>query len=356
MDIVVLLDGTWNDRNDNTNVCQIYERLRDGAGNGRDYRCHYVAGVGTGRFDRLRGGIFGFGLDDNIRDGYRFVAENWHSDEDRIFLIGYSRGAFTARSLGGMITKCGLLEPSVLSDKEVFARYRDTSAPGLQDMREDRALARNPVDKTVLAKSHLVRIRFIGVFDTVGSLGIPGTLGRLLSRRRYEFHNTNLSGLVDQACHLIAIDERRKQFAPTLWTGVPKPTPGHPTVVEQRWFVGAHADIGGGGTADPERDKPLSVLTREWMVERAAQAGLAITPKTTADTAWQGVPEDPSASGIWRFLRLLPGNAPYLRPVRTGAEEHLDGSVLRRWGWGKPPYGPANPHLTDWVRQLSNTR
>lgn len=353
MDLVALLDGTWSDLNDNTNICQIYERLVAGAGNERDYRCHYVAGVGTGRFDRLRGGIFGCGLDDNIREGYRFVAENWRSADDRIFLIGYSRGAFTARSLAGMIAKCGLVAPSVISDEKLFARYRDTDAPGLRELRADPALAADAADRTLLEESRLVRIRFIGVFDTVGSLGIPGTLGRWLSRRRYQFHDTDLSGLVDHACHLVAIDERRKQFAPTLWTGVPKPVPGHPTVVEQRWFVGAHADVGGGGTDRPENDRPLAALTREWLVERAARAGLAVTAGETPDTAWQGVCHDPGASGIWRFLRRLPGNGPYLRPVRTAAEEHLDGSVLRRWGWGSPPYGPANPNLDDWVRQLS---
>ncbi|GAB3451497.1 DUF2235 domain-containing protein [Actinophytocola sediminis] len=354
MDLVVLLDGTWNDLNENTNVSQIYERLMAGDGNDREYRCHYVAGVGTGRFDRLRGGMFGFGLDDNIREGYRFIAQNWQSSADRIFLIGYSRGAFTARSLAGMITKCGIVDPSTISDNELFTRYRDTDSSGLREMRIDQSLAGTPLDRKVLAEAQLARIRFIGVFDTVGSLGIPGTLGRWLSRRRYQFHDTELSGLVDHACHLIAIDERRKQFAPTLWTGVPKPVPGHPTVVEQRWFVGAHGDVGGGGTDSPESDKPLSVLAREWLVERAAQAGLPIVPGALPDVAWQGVCSDPAATWFWRLLARLPGNGPYLRPLRTGVDEHLDDSVLRRWGWGKPPYGPANPNLDDWVHQLSS--
>lgn len=355
MDLVVLLDGTWNDLNENTNVCQIYKRLEAGSGNGEKYRCHYVAGVGTGRFDRLRGGIFGFGLDQNIREGYRFVAENWRSAEDRIFLVGYSRGAFTARSLAGMITKCGLVEPSKISDKAIFERYRDTEAPGLREMRQNRAIARTPEDKLVLEESRLARIRFIGVFDTVGSLGIPGTIGRWLSRRRYEFHDTKLSGLVDYACHLIAIDERRKQFAPTLWTDVPKPTPEHTTVVEQRWFLGAHGDVGGGGTDRPEEERPVAVLAREWLIDRAAAAGLAIAPEEVPAEAWQGVLTD-SRTGFWRFVGMLPGNGPHLRSVRTSVEEKLDDSVLSRWGWGKPPYGPPNPNLDAWVRQLIGTR
>jgi uncharacterized protein (DUF2235 family) len=354
MDIVVMLDGTWNDPGQNTNVCQIHNRLEDD--NHPGYRCHYVAGVGVRKFERLRGGILGFGLDQNIREGYRFVAANHRCDEDRIFLIGYSRGAFTARSLAGMITKCGVVDPSVVSDDELFERYRDTRAPGLRELREDPSLARTPVDEKLLEHSRLVRIRFVGVFDTVGSLGIPGTVGRWLSRRRYAFHDTNLSGLVDHAYHAVALDERRKQFAPTLWTDVPEPIPGHPTVVEQRWFVGAHGDVGGGGTGSPEVDNPLSVLAREWLVERAAEAGLAITAEKPAATAWQGRCSDSCRTGVWRYLRWVPGNKPYVRPVRTGVGEKLDDSVLRRWGWGTPPYGPENDSLGDWVRGLTTAR
>jgi uncharacterized protein (DUF2235 family) len=351
MDIVVLLDGTWNDLEENTNVCQIYHRLEKSDQNGRKYLCHYVAGVGTRRFERLRGGVLGFGLDDKIRQGYRFVAEKHRAEEDRIFLIGYSRGAFTARSLAGMIAKCGIVDPVHFSDKELFARYRDTSAPGLREMQRDRTLARTRADQKLLATARLVRIRFVGVFDTVGSLGIPGTVGRFLSRRRYEFHDLNLSGLVDHAVHAVAIDERRAQFAPTLWTGVPVPVPPHTTQVEQRWFAGGHGNVGGGGTDKPETDNPLAVLTREWMVDRAAAAGLAVPGGHPPDSAWRGRVDDSYSTGFWR---LLPGSAPHLRPVRTAVGEALDESVMRRWGWGSPPYRPENRNLRDWVRQRSS--
>ncbi|MFI7680925.1 DUF2235 domain-containing protein [Actinophytocola sp. NPDC049390] len=347
MDIVVLLDGTWNDLAVNTNVCQIYRRLGD-AGDG--YRCGYIEGVGSKRFERLRGGITGYGLDDNIREGYRFVAKHYRSDDDRIFLIGYSRGAFTARSLAGMIAKCGIVDPSRISDKELFERYRDSSAMGLREMRKNPGLAVTALDKKVLAESRLARIRFVGVFDTVGSLGIPTTLGRWLTRRRYEFHDTKLSGLVDYAYHAIAIDERRKQFAPTLWTEIPKPIPGHPTTVEQRWFVGVHGSVGGGGTDQPDERNPLSALTREWIVEGAAKAGLAITSASTPAFAWRGAFTD-SRRGFWRILGSLPGNGAYLRPVRTTTvAETLDESVRHRWRWGAPPYQPKNPNLAEWVK------
>jgi uncharacterized protein (DUF2235 family) len=252
-----------------------------------------------------------------------------------------------------MIAKCGIAGHREISDKDLFERYRDRGTPGLREMQRDNNLARSDADRKVLAKSKLARIRFIGVFDTVGSLGIPGTVGRWLTRHRHEFHDTRLSGLVDYAYHAVAIDERRKQFAPTLWTGVPIPIPRHSTVLEQRWFAGAHGSVGGGGTNRPEAHNPLSVLTREWIVDRAAHAGLAITGTAPSISAWQGGFEDSYASGFWGFLRVFPGIDPYVRPVRTAVEERLDESVLHRWGWGRPAYRPKNTNLDSWVSQLS---
>src|SRR5918993_905531 len=289
MNIVVLLDGTWSDANSHTNVAQIHARVPLRAG-GEAQEVRYIEGVGTGPFDRLRGGLLGVGLDDDIREAYGFIAARHHSDDDRIHLIGYSRGAFAARSLAGMIAKWGITRETDLPATAVFARYRDTKAPGLREMQAGERPARTDEDRLVLARSRLVRIRFIGVFDTVGSLGIPGGIGRLVNRRRYEFHDTRLSGLVDLACHAVAVDEHRKQFEPTLWTSVPIPVPHHPTRVEQRWFVGEHANVGGGGTETPAVDNPLAVIAREWIVDRAVEAGLAVEPPPVPPTGdeWSG--------------------------------------------------------------------
>lgn len=346
----MFLDGTWSDANDDTNVAQIHRRVPAGGG-GERQELRYIEGVGTGRFDRLRGGLFGAGLDDTIREGYRFIAARHGSDGDRIHLIGYSRGAFAARSLAGMIAKCGLIAADELPAKAVYARYRDTKAPGLREMQEGEQPARTAEDELVLARSRLVRIRFIGVFDTVGRLGIPGGLGRLISRRRYQFHDTRLSGLVDLACHAVAVDEHRKQFAPTLWTSVPIPIPQHPTRVEQRWFVGAHSNVGGGGTAVPEVENPLSILAREWIAERALEAGLEVAPPPVPVTGqeWKGPIDDSYGRFLGGLARWWPGNKPYLRPVRTTVGEALDGSVIRRWRQGEPPYRPRNPYLEPWI-------
>jgi uncharacterized protein (DUF2235 family) len=353
VNIAVLLDGTWSDANTHTNIAQIDARVPRSV-DGVAQAVHYIKGVGTGPFDRLQGGLLGAGLDDDIREGYSFIAAHHRSADDPIHLIGYSRGAFAARSLAGMIAKCGLIGETDLSAEAVFARYRDTKAPGLREMQQGETPARTAEDKLVLARSRLVRIRFIGVFDTVGSLGIPGGLGRLLNRRRYEFHDTRLSGLVDVACHAVAIDEHRKQFAPTLWTSVPIPIPEHPTRVEQRWFVGEHANVGGGGTATPDVDNPLSLLTREWIVDRAVAAGLVVGPPPVPLTGeeWSGPISNFSRSCLGRLARLVPCNRPYLRPVRTTIGEFLDGSVVRRWRELTPPYRPRNPYLEPWIREL----
>jgi uncharacterized protein (DUF2235 family) len=352
MNIVVLLDGTWSDANSHTNVAQIHARVPRRTG-GEAQEVRYIEGVGTGPFDRLRGGLLGAGLDDDIREAYGFIAARHHSDDDRIHLIGYSRGAFAARSLAGMIAKCGIIRETDLPATAVFARYRDTKAPGLREMRAGERPARTDEDRLVLARSRLVRIRFIGVFDTVGSLGIPGGIGRLVNRRRYEFHDTRLSGLVDLACHAVAVDEHRKQFEPTLWTSVPIPVPQHPTRVEQRWFVGEHANVGGGGTETPAVDNPLSVIAREWIVDRAVEAGLAVEPPPVPLTGheWSGRISDFQSTWLGRLAGLVPGNRPYLRPVRTTIGEFLDGSVIRRWRDGRPPYRPRNPYLEAWIRE-----
>jgi uncharacterized protein (DUF2235 family) len=253
-----------------------------------------------------------------------------------------------------MIAKCGLISSHDLSTEAVFRRYRDTARPGLREMQAGEKRPRTAEDELVLARSRLARIRFLGVLDTVGDLGIPGGLGRWFNRRRYEFHDTNLSGLVDSACHAVAVDEHRGLFVPTMWTSVPVPMPDHPTSVDQRWFVGGHTNVGGGGSKNPQRDNPLSVVTREWVVDRAVEAGLVVDPPSPAPTGdeWRGRIDDWSRTFLGRLSGLLPFNRTRLRPVREAVAETLDDGVVRRWGTGSPPYEPRNPHLEPWVRSL----
>lgn len=360
MRIAVFMDGTWDTQAADTNIWQLCGRAptspRESADGGQD-KC-YVKGVGTSRWDRLRGGILGLGVDANIRTGYQFVATH-HRPGDQIFLFGFSRGAFTARSLAGMITKCGIVPPDILDADALYQRYRDLARPGLREMveGEDDRGARTEQDRTVLAEARLERIHFIGVFDTVGSLGIPGGLGRLLSRRKYEFHNTRLSGFVDIARHAVATDENRPEFTPTLWTAVPIPVPGHQTSVEQRWFVGAHTDVGGGGTEAPT-PAPLSALAREWIADQASAAGLVVDPPKPPLTGKES--QAPIYDSYQHFVgglaQFLPGRQRYWRPVNTTVGEQLDPSVPGRWD-SDTTYRPRNPHLAPWVkRKLAELR
>jgi uncharacterized protein (DUF2235 family) len=350
--IVVLFDGTWSDSDSGTNVAALAARLPRMPGT---QEVLYVDGVGATRWERLRGGVLGHGVDQRIREGYAFVARHHRSDDDEIYLLGYSRGAFTARSLAGMIAKCGVVAGGAgLDDRTLFAHYRDHDAPGLRELLAGDAEPRTAVERGLLARSRVARIRFIGVFETVGSLGVPGAVGALFARR-YAFHDTNLSGLVDHARHAVALDERRASFVPTLWTAIPVPVPGPEpsTTVEQRWFVGSHGNVGGGNL--PSGDNRLSAISREWMAGEARAAGLPIEVEDVPGGAHRGAVEDSHAGGFFGAVgALVPGQRPRPRPVRaTNLGETLDPSVLDRWVEDpdyRSPQRAVGAGLREWVR------
>jgi uncharacterized protein (DUF2235 family) len=349
MNIAVFLDGTWNEPHTNTNVAQLHRRVEAVDAGGAAQATVYSGGVGVAMGQRLRGGLFGHGLNEKIEEAYAEIARSYSGPDDRLFLVGYSRGAFSARSLAGMIARCGIIRAEHLPAGRVFARYRrGMASPGLNEMQRGEAAPRDEEDRLVLERSALARIRFVGVFDTVGSLGIPGGLLRPLMRGRYEFHDTKLSGLVDHARHAVAIDEQRPHFVATLWDGVPRPVPGTTTTCVQRWFAGSHGNVGGGGTERPETDNPLSALAREWIADEARAAGLAIRPDPGPDDAWRGPVRDSYATfGKGLFYRVAVWRARHLRPIgRTTAGEELAPSVVARWD-GDPGYRPANPGLAD---------
>jgi len=252
--IIVCLDGTWNKPSDNissTNVVKIMRAVRQSAENGKKQIVFYDKGVGTGGpLDKLRGGAFGRGLGDNVQDGYRYLANNYVPD-DEIYIFGFSRGAFTARSLAGFIGACGLLSRTTMGQMErAWALYRtplDERNP--TELAELQGLARYPV-----------AIRCIGVWDTVGALGVPVERLKWMNRGKYQFHDTTLGKNVACALHAISIDEKRGPFAPTLWQSG---GPNEGQVVEQVWFPGVHSNVGGGYS-----DAGLSDLALDWMIKR----------------------------------------------------------------------------------------
>jgi uncharacterized protein (DUF2235 family) len=329
--LIVCCDGTWNRADQEsegalcpTNVVKIAFRIAK-----RDRTIpqivHYDQGVGTGnRLDRLTGGAFGHGLEDNIHQAYRFLVANYEPG-DELFLFGFSRGAFTARSLGGMIRKCGVLT------RRAVGRYREALTLYRSGLHPDQDEARRFRDAHSVCGDDKLIIRFLGVWDTVGSLGIPLRGLRLLTRRKYQFHDTELSGTVRHGCHALAIDEYRRPFDPTRWAATPK----EGQTVEQVWFCGAHSDVGGGYATSG-----LSDITLDWMIDRAQSAGLVFDPEVLTAHPLRPDPRGTlhdSKRGLYRFSRRFVrsvGIADTREGRSTGAldaSQSLHPSVLARW-------------------------
>ncbi|AHH17199.1 hypothetical protein NONO_c24030 [Nocardia nova SH22a] len=269
--LVVCCDGTWGSESNPTvsNVVKIAESVRSSAttdsGEHVGQRVFYVDGPGSRGYlaDKLLGGAFGLGLDANLSTMYWQLALNWEPG-DEIYVFGFSRGAYTARSLVGMINRLGLLTADAMAERaypqaqRIYRqRKQDPDGPDRPEWVEFR-------------EQHCVYpvpITFVGVFDTVGALGVP-----LLTSRRYRFHDVRLSPNVRYARQALAIDERRRMYAPCLWeiTDEPEGGPRGGDRVRQVWFEGVHTDIGGG-----YGDSRLSDITLRWMVDQARTAGLS---------------------------------------------------------------------------------
>ena len=265
--IVVCCDGTWNtpDQLAPTNVSKVAQAIAPKDPFGREQHTFYHRGVGTNRWDRIRGGGFGFGLSRNVRDAYGFLVQNFEPG-DELFFFGFSRGAFTARSTVGLIRNCGILrrKHADLVDK-AYAFYRSRKSTTHPRSMEAQLFRRS--------YSHETSIRFIGVWDTVGALGIPLSGLRLVNliNRRWQFHDTALSAIVDAAFQALAIDEKRAPFQPAIWA--PPATKAAHQRLEQVWFSGVHSDVGGG-----YQDPALAEIALVWMVDRARDCGLAFDP------------------------------------------------------------------------------
>lgn len=249
--LVVCCDGTWNDTDsidDLTNVSRLAWAIKpvdDRGGKEIPQIVFYQSGVGSEGdiFDKIKGGGLGLGLSRNVRDAYTFICNNY-CDGDDVFLFGFSRGAYTARSVGGLIGYAGLLGKNDLDRfMQLWDGYRTSSKDKPNEFP---------------GRHKNVEIQCIGVWDTVGSLGIPGTLG-LPFRDYYKFHDTNLGVHVKFAFHALALDEQRKDFQPTLWQQKPEGK-AKGQKLKQVWFAGVHSDVGGGY---PEHG--LSDITLAWM-------------------------------------------------------------------------------------------
>jgi uncharacterized protein (DUF2235 family) len=354
--LVICCDGTWKrvDAKHATNVVKLAQAvLPQGPDGTAQITCH-LDGVGTGRgtgrlaqaLDRTLGGLFGQGLMATVEAAYRFLVFNY-APGDEIYLFGFSRGAFTARTLAGLIRTCGILERHhAHALPEALALYRGRGAGAHPDAApalrfrarhaahvatSDAELARRAgtpgdvVPPATLSPATLppvtLRLAYLGVWDTVGSLGLPRSM-RLAAwlNRGLAFHNTALSSMVARAQHAVAIDERRRSFPPTLWDNLARlnstGASGEPAY-RQRWFPGDHGSVGGGGAVTGLSDDALL-----WIAEGAVAAGLAL---------------DPAALAAWSAGRDC------LAPLvcHGGANKSLLGRVLA-WG-ARDRAGPDRP-------------
>jgi uncharacterized protein (DUF2235 family) len=275
--IAYCADGTWDNSGKNTNVYQIFKAMKTTA----DQVPYYDDGVGSDGqpLEKLAGGAFGLGLFQKIKDGYTKIAQVYEQG-DEVFLFGFSRGAYTARCLAGMIAICGLPTANFTDDvvETAFQAYRN---------KDQRAAILAHLNQTCALFA--AKLSMVGVWDTVGSLGIPAIFGGV-SPLIYGFLDTSLHPNVLHAYHALAIDERRSEFPATLWTTC---APGQ--TLEQVWFCGVHCDVGGSYPDDPD-GTALSDLTLGWMVSKAAALGVdfdstvaakyavAMDPKYALDT------------------------------------------------------------------------
>ena len=263
--IVFCADGTWDGTSNNTNVYKLFNSLLITA----DQVPYYDTGVGSNGtpIEQLVGGAFGLGLFQKIKDGYTKIAQVYEAG-DEVFLFGFSRGAYTARSLAGMIAICGL------PTKNFDGNLIDTAFQAYRNKDQRAALL-----ATLGAYGMFdAKLTMVGVWDTVGSLGIPSVIGGV-APLLYGFLDTSLHPDVLNAYQALAIDERRIEFPPTLWTG--GPSPGQ--TMEQIWFCGCHSDVGGGVSAGADDEgTTLSDITLGWMMQHAAALGAEIDPATLA--------------------------------------------------------------------------
>ncbi|MBE70671.1 MAG: hypothetical protein CMO07_08005 [Thalassospira sp.] len=257
--LIVFFDGTWQEPANTPEPTNVVKLLRAVPSSDKDVSqiVFYDRGVGTGDvIDKIRGGAFGNGLLENVVDGYRFLGNNYQPG-DEIFIFGFSRGAFTARSLAGLIGLCGLLKPPYLG----HPLQTDIAKIVSSDLSPE---AKRTKISTLDIETQLdVPIECVGVWDTVGSLGIPGDLGRRLIPAKYHFYDVQLGGHVRVALHAMAIDEKRSAFSPTLWVKEKGTKLPDKQIVEQVWFPGVHSNV--GGSYD---DCRLSDITLDWMIKR----------------------------------------------------------------------------------------
>lgn len=348
--IVICIDGTGNEFGpNNSNVVKLYSILDL---HGSRQVAFYHPGLGTmgspnalSKFSKwwtkILGLAFGYGIGGALEDCYAFLMEHYQ-ENDSIFLFGFSRGAYCARALAGMIHMYGLVRPG----NEPLIRYVLKMFKKKKKTHEDFHLA----DEFKATFSRPCKIHFAGVWDTVSSVGW------LYDPLVLPYAAMNPDVLTGR--HAVSIDERRAAFRQNLW----RPDPKHPQDIQQIWFAGVHSDIGGGY---PEPESGLAKITLQWMIDEAVAHDLLIDTrrrdhvlgKTGANTAKPDplAPLHKSLQGWWWILEFFPRRfydsrltppawrwkLPLASPRHIATDARIDPSVCERIA-GDPTYRPLN--------------
>lgn len=322
--IIICCDGTWNtpDKQESgipidTNVVKAAQAVREKDAKGVRQLMYYDPGVGTSGswFKRVYDGATGGGLSRNILEAYRYLIFNYELG-DELFFLGFSRGAFTVRSLVGLIRNSGILLPKhIYMLNHAFKLYR-SGRKSTHPKEKEATLFRH-----TYSVSDITPVKFIGVWDTVGALGNP-LLVKWLRVRGNQFHDTDLSSTVESAYQALAIDEKRRHFRATMWHQQ-EHAKGRQTL-EQVWFAGVHSNVGGGYARTG-----LSDIALAWLFDKAHASGLECDSIPIQPDPLQ--PREESRKG---FYRLIP---PFYRPIAKDEPnkgptfESLHRSVLERY-------------------------
>jgi uncharacterized protein (DUF2235 family) len=339
--LIVCCDGTWQSpENDSpTNIIKLVQALKDVGDDGLSQVIYYDEGLGadTNGVSHYLSGAFGLGLDKNILDAYRFLCLNYEVG-DKICLFGFSRGAYTVRSLAGFIYACGLLERRWLTlSAEAYRLYRD------RDIRPDtstRAVYQQELSRKVV-------IDFMGCWDTVGALGIPDLLPYFpldnLINKRYQFHDTKLSPIIRRARHAIALDETREVFNVTHMELSHKAQQAGVDLKEM-WFAGHHGAVGGG----KREVRGLADIALQWMLDEAANTGLGLNYANLPEP----VEPDPACEFNSKLYQVFSLGSGFRRAFK-GSRANLHTSVLERIKV-VPTYRPKNIEALFKIEELES--
>jgi len=249
--IIFLADGARNNHKDKTNVWITSENLNENVSQVK----LYDQGVGTELGNIVRGMMWGRGIKKNIMDGFKFISDNYEAG-DRIYLFGFSRGAYTVRSLASMISLCGLAAKNANknSHEAFFDVYKQNRKTDFKQRAESLASIYNGRKATIEA---------LCVWDTVGSVGWQTRTTDIRKKLSHPYHRMSIYPEIKNVYHAVSLDERRTQYWPHLMIGQAEDAPD--STVEEVWFAGVHSDIGGGYD-----DKMLSHIPLHWMLSKVS--------------------------------------------------------------------------------------